>query len=67
MWVDFKHLKKADKKLPQGNKQDQTTREKDNKKNNQPTKASKREPLSKNNNADNQRVLPWEDIIPPKS
>jgi len=60
-------VKKADKKLPQGNKQDQTTREKDNKKNNEPTKASKREPLSKNNNADNQRVLPWEDIIPPKS
>jgi len=43
------------------------SREKDNKKNNEPTKASKREPLSKNNNADNQRVLPWEDIIPPKS
>jgi len=60
-------VKKADKKLPQGNKQDKTTREKDNKKNNEPTKASKREPLSKNNNADNQRVLPWEDIIPPKS
>ncbi len=60
-------VKKADKKLPQGNKQDQTTREEDNKKNNEPTKASKREHLSKNNNADNQRVLPWEDIIPPKS
>ena len=60
-------VKKADKKLPQGNKQDQTTREKDNKKNNEQTRASKREPLSKNNNADNQRVLPWEDIIPPKS
>ena len=36
-------------------------------KNNESTKASKREPLSKNNNADNQRVLPWEDIIPPKN
>jgi len=60
-------VKKADKKLPQSNKQDQTTREEDNKKNNEPTKASKREHLSKNNNADNQRVLPWEDIIPPKS
>ena len=60
-------VKKADKKLPQSNKKDQITREKNNKKNNEPTKTSKKEPLSKNNNADNQRVLPWEDIIPPKS
>jgi ribonuclease E len=60
--------KKIDRKAP-GKKAENKSKKtfKDSNKLPKDIKKPKREDLPENNNANNQRVLPWEDIIPPKS
>ena len=64
-------VKKADNKAPtKKNNNKAPVKKADNKANNKVAKKiteQKGKSLPKNNDADNQRVLPWEDIIPPKS
>ena len=64
-------IKKADNKAPAKKNNNKAPIKKADKENNEVTKEIKeqqKKPSSpRNNDADSQRVLPWEDIIPPKS